>query len=64
MTVQFAVECVSSLVWNTHLSLGFVKHGQGALLHSQICLDIVMRSDRTLMTEPKGYDTDVDPSLQ
>ena len=46
------------------LGLWFVKHGQGALLHGQICLDVVMRGDWTLMSEPKGYDTDVDPGLQ
>jgi len=39
------------------LGLWFVKHGQGALLHGQICLDVEARGD-TLMAEPGLPDVD------
>ena len=44
------------------LGLWFVMHGQGALLHGHICLDVEARSDWTLMAEP-GL-PEVDAGLQ
>jgi len=37
---------------------------QGALLHGHIGFDVMMGSDRALVTEPQRDDTDVDASLQ
>ena len=37
---------------------------QGTLLHGQIGFDVMMGSDRTLVTEPQRDDADVDASLQ
>ena len=40
------------------LDVWLVKSGQGAFLHCQIGLNVMMSSGRTLMTEPERDDAD------